>query len=68
MVFDGSQPLGSRVVNITIRCIECDVPRYSPLDLNRYYRVVSQDFIGNGGGGYTVSCCGQFYVLVYGKV
>lgn len=55
MVFDGSQPLGRRVVNITIRCIECDIPRYLPLDLNRYYKVVSQDFIGNGGGGYTVS-------------
>ncbi|CAG9793356.1 unnamed protein product [Diatraea saccharalis] len=51
-VFDGSQPVGSRVVSVTVRCIECDVPRYIPLDLNKYYRVVSQNFIGNGGGGY----------------
>ncbi|KAJ8711859.1 hypothetical protein PYW08_008813 [Mythimna loreyi] len=52
--FDGSLPVNSRVLNVTVRCIECDIPRYEPLDLEKYYKVVSQSFIGNGGDGYTM--------------
>ena len=54
-MFDGSRPVNSRVLNVTIRCIECDVPRYEPLELDKYYKVVSQSFIGDGGDGFTVS-------------
>lgn len=54
-VFDGSRPLGDRVLNVTIRCIECSVPRYEPINLDKYYKVMTTDFIGNGGGDYTVS-------------
>ncbi|PZC83045.1 hypothetical protein B5X24_HaOG208913 [Helicoverpa armigera] len=54
-VFDGSQPVNSRVLNVTVRCIECDVPRYEPLELDKYYKVVSQNFLGEGGDGFTVS-------------
>ncbi|XP_026735542.1 apyrase-like isoform X2 [Trichoplusia ni] len=54
VVYDGAKPLGNRVLNVTIRCIECDVPRYDPLDTEKYYRVVTTDFIGNGGGDYTM--------------
>ncbi|XP_053615752.1 apyrase-like isoform X2 [Plodia interpunctella] len=53
-VFDGALPVGSRVVDVSIRCIECEVPRYDPIDVDKYYRVVSHDFIGNGGAGYTM--------------
>lgn len=38
-----------------VRCIECDVPRYEPLKLDKYYKVASQSFIANGGDGYSVS-------------
>ncbi|KAH9631165.1 hypothetical protein HF086_006743 [Spodoptera exigua] len=33
---------------------DCDVPRYLPLDPNATYRVLSQNYIGDGGGGYTM--------------
>lgn len=52
---DGTNPAGSRVLNVTIRCIECDVPRYQPIQLDKYYRVVSQSFLGGGGDGFSVS-------------
>ncbi|GBP15298.1 5'-nucleotidase [Eumeta japonica] len=52
-IFDGARPVGDRVVNVTVRCIDCPVPRYEPLQLDKTYRVVSQNFIGQGGGGYT---------------
>ncbi|XP_063896930.1 apyrase [Helicoverpa armigera] len=53
-VFDGSLPVNSRVLNVTVRCIECDVPRYEPLELDKYYKVVSQNFLGEGGDGFTM--------------
>ncbi|GBP15288.1 Apyrase [Eumeta japonica] len=47
-IFDGARPVGDRVVNVTVRCIDCPVPRYEPLQLDKTYRVVSQSFIGQG--------------------
>ncbi|CAH0696760.1 unnamed protein product [Spodoptera exigua] len=52
-VIHASRPIGSRV-SATVRCIDCDVPRYLPLDPNATYRVLSQNYIGDGGGGYTM--------------
>ncbi|CAH0595310.1 unnamed protein product [Chrysodeixis includens] len=52
-VYNASQPVGSRV-QATVRCIECDVPRYEPLDVDATYRVVTQSYIGDGGGGYSM--------------
>ncbi|XP_052751850.1 trifunctional nucleotide phosphoesterase protein YfkN-like [Galleria mellonella] len=52
-VYNVSKPIGSRV-SATVRCIECDVPRYEPLDPDATYRVVTQNYIGDGGGGYTM--------------
>ncbi|KAH9636325.1 hypothetical protein HF086_012590 [Spodoptera exigua] len=54
VTFDGSRPVNSRVVDVQVRCIECDVPRYEPLKLDQYYKVVSQSFIANGGDGYNM--------------
>ncbi|XP_050679295.1 apyrase isoform X2 [Leptidea sinapis] len=50
--FDGSRPINQRVVNVTVRCIDCDIPRYEPLELNKVYKVVSQSFMANGGDGF----------------
>ncbi|KOB68363.1 Apyrase, partial [Operophtera brumata] len=64
-VFDGARPLGERVLNVTVRCIECSVPRYEPINLDKYYKVMTTDFIGNGGGDYTnVEVVGVDYDIV----
>ncbi|KAJ8709302.1 hypothetical protein PYW07_009128 [Mythimna separata] len=52
--FNGSLPVNSRVLNVSVRCIECDVPRYEPLQLDKYYKVVSQNFLGGGGDGFSM--------------
>ncbi|XP_041972284.1 apyrase-like [Aricia agestis] len=52
-IYNASAPIGSRVT-ATIRCIDCDVPRYEPLDPAATYRVLTQNYIGDGGGGYTM--------------
>nr|QLC28923.1 apyrase [Spodoptera frugiperda] len=53
VIINASNPIGSRVT-ATIRCIDCDVPRYLPLDPDATYRVLSQNYIGDGGGGYSM--------------
>ncbi|KAI5645834.1 calcineurin-like phosphoesterase domain-containing protein [Phthorimaea operculella] len=53
-VFDGARSVNERVLNVTIRCIECEVPRYEPLQLDKFYKVVSQSFIGDGGDGFSM--------------
>ncbi|XP_048482576.1 apyrase-like isoform X2 [Plutella xylostella] len=54
MTVNASAPVNARITETLIRCIDCDVPRYEPLQPDRVYRVVSQDYIGDGGGGFTM--------------
>ncbi|KAJ8711860.1 hypothetical protein PYW08_008814 [Mythimna loreyi] len=64
--YNGSLPVNSRVLNVTVRCIECDVPRYEPLQLDKYYKVVSQSFLGGGGDGFSMISENRKNVLVLG--
>lgn len=54
-IFNGSLPVNQRVKSVSIRCIDCPVPRYQPLELNKYYRMIAPSFIANGGDGFHVS-------------
>ncbi|XP_063388762.1 apyrase-like [Cydia fagiglandana] len=54
VVYNASQPVNSRVQSASVRCVDCSVPRYTPLDPSATYRVVTQNYIGDGGGGYTM--------------
>ncbi|XP_050353509.1 apyrase-like [Nymphalis io] len=54
VVYNASQPAGARVLRAAARCVRCAVPRYEPLRRDKLYRVVSQSYIGDGGGGYTM--------------
>ncbi|CAH0731750.1 unnamed protein product, partial [Brenthis ino] len=53
-VFDGNRTMNNRIVSASIRCIDCDVPRYEPIDPNKMYKVISQSFIAGGGDGFTM--------------
>ncbi|XP_059051895.1 apyrase-like [Achroia grisella] len=64
--FDGSQPVNSRVVSVGVRCIDCDIPKYESLQPDKYYKVVSQSFIGNGGDGFTMVSDNRINVEVVG--
>ncbi|KAG6443014.1 hypothetical protein O3G_MSEX002678 [Manduca sexta] len=52
-VYNASAPAGARV-SAAVRCVRCAVPRYEPLDRGATYRVLTQNYIGDGGGGYTM--------------
>ncbi|XP_047995418.1 apyrase-like [Leguminivora glycinivorella] len=65
-VFDGSRPKGNRLVSAIVRCVDCDVPRYENLVPGNYYRVITSDFIGAGGGNFTMISENRFDVEVIG--
>ena len=52
--FDLNKPEMERVSNVTVRCADCDVPHYDPLDLEKWYGVALCSFLVTGGDGYTV--------------
>lgn len=49
---NATKPIGERVVSIHILCGACVPVQYEPIDLTKLYRVVTTDFVANGGNGY----------------
>lgn len=54
VTFDLNKPVMERVSSVAVRCAECDVPQYEPLDLEKWYRVALCSFLVTGGDGYEV--------------
>jgi len=54
VTFDLNKPVMDQVSSVAVRCAECDVPQYEPLDLEKWYRVALCSFLVTGGDGYTV--------------
>lgn len=54
ITYNITQPLGRRVQNVKDLCQNCEVPTYLPLDIEETYRIITSDFIAEGGGGFTM--------------
>lgn len=54
VVYNMSNPIGSRVVAVTARCWACDIPSYSQVQDKQIYKVIMPDFMSNGGDGYSM--------------
>lgn len=54
VVMNATQPKGQRVDSIEILCAECAPIKYKPIDMDQVYRVITSDFLANGGNGYTM--------------
>ncbi|KAL7045791.1 hypothetical protein ACKWTF_002334 [Chironomus riparius] len=52
--YDMNLPTGQRVANVKIICAYCEVPKLENIDLKTNYRIILQDFLANGGDGYTM--------------
>lgn len=53
VVYDYNKDINDRVVSAHVRCAECKVPTYEPLQLEKTYNVIVQQFLINGGDGHT---------------
>lgn len=54
VTYDLCKPPGQRVVSAYTRCRRCSSPRYSPLDDDKIYTIVTLDFVIRGGDGFKV--------------
>lgn len=54
IVYDLSQPEGSRVVSIKVRCNQCEVPIYEDLDEEKFYRIAVNSFLVTGSDLYPI--------------
>lgn len=53
MAYNISQPVGSRVQGVKVRCKKCSEFEFVNLDPETYYRVVITSYLADGGDGYT---------------
>ncbi|XP_011184436.1 protein 5NUC isoform X2 [Zeugodacus cucurbitae] len=49
VVYDYHNEEGSRVVSVEVRCGECEMPDYEPLNDSKTYKIISTEFLVNGG-------------------
>ncbi|CAH1168273.1 unnamed protein product [Phyllotreta striolata] len=54
VLYDRSKPSMSRVVSVRVRCGNCVIPTYRPIDVNKYYSVVTSNFLADGFDGHYV--------------
>lgn len=52
VTFNLTQPTGSRVQSVRLRCSNCDVPKFENLVENRTYNVITSNFLSGGGDGH----------------
>ncbi|XP_044272833.1 protein 5NUC-like [Tribolium madens] len=54
VVYNMKKPAYSRVVSVKVRCGNCSVPIYEPLDPKKAYGVVAPSFLTTGGDGHEI--------------
>ncbi|XP_022910616.2 protein 5NUC-like [Onthophagus taurus] len=52
--YNFKKPVGNRVISVKVRCAACDVPSYSPISKNEYYRIITTLFLVKGGDGHSI--------------
>ncbi|XP_071831912.1 5'-nucleotidase-like isoform X2 [Apostichopus japonicus] len=52
VTYDVTQPVGSRVVSVMVRCALCEIPRYEKLETERIYKIVMPSYLAEGGDGF----------------
>lgn len=52
VVYNMTAPINSKIVTLDVLCRVCDVPRYSSIHDEEWYRIIMPSFLGNGGDGF----------------
>lgn len=53
VTLDPKQANSSIVSNLKVICTECEVPTFEPVENSKYYRLLVNSFMYNGGDGFT---------------
>lgn len=49
VIYNMKQAVGSRVQSVEVRCAECKVPMFEPIDPDKQYTVILSKYIALGG-------------------
>jgi len=52
VTYDKKNAVGSRVKSATIRCSECKLPSYEPINPDKKYTLLMSKYVANGGDRY----------------
>ena len=61
------RPLGDQVVDLQIRCLNCEIPEYEPLDPEANYTILTTSFVAGGGDQYEMFVNGRIAYENLGK-
>lgn len=64
--YDFSKPDMQRVVSAKIRCGDCRVPKYEPLEDNKIYKIIFTQYLAKGGDNYTMFNSPEVKTYEYG--
>ncbi|GFU12179.1 protein 5NUC [Includes: UDP-sugar hydrolase [Nephila pilipes] len=54
LTYNVSEPVGSRLIEAYVRCADCRVPQYQPLEDEKEYWVVMSTYMTKGGDGFAI--------------
>ena len=52
VTYDVTRKPGMRVVDVKVRCTECTIPMFAPLEPEKVYDVLTSSYVIAGGNGY----------------
>ena len=51
-MYNLTSPDGQKVKSVSVICTECQIPEYQPLDTEKTYRIITLNFLAEGGDNY----------------
>lgn len=54
VTYDMKKSTNNRIVSLLVLCRVCEVPRYEPIDNEKFYRVVVPSFLAGGGDDFSM--------------
>ena len=67
VTYDRTKQEGSRVIDVQVRCADCQIPEYEQLDSTALYSLLAPKFLIKGGDGYNMLNNEQLSRTSYGK-
>ena len=67
VIYDLRAPEGQHVVQAKVRCAQCEVPRFEPLDPEAVYDILTNDYLIQGGDGYSMLKEERLELVWFGK-
>lgn len=59
VTYDMRRPIGDQVVDLQLRCLNCEIPEFEPMDPKANYTILTTSFVASGGDAYDMFVSGR---------